>query len=68
MAVKDLAALQALMGAKTPDEVRKALTTASGFIGYNLEPTAKLMLPLFAGLRNRIAVDKPAQGAESIYF
>jgi hypothetical protein len=63
MAVKDLAALQALMGAKTPDEVRKALTTASGFIGYNLEPTAKLMLPLFAGLRNRIAVDKPAQGA-----
>jgi hypothetical protein len=63
MAVKDLAALQALMGAKTPDEVRKALTTASGFIGYNLEPTAKLMLPLFAGLRNRVAVDKPAQGA-----
>ena len=63
MAVKDLQALQALMGAKSPDEVRKALTTATGFVGYNLEPTAKLMLPLFAGLRNRVAVDKPSQGA-----
>lgn len=60
----DLKALQALMGSNaTPDEVRKALTVTSGFIGYNLEPTAKLMLPLFAGLRNRIAVDKPAQGS-----
>lgn len=61
---KDLDALQALMGAKGDQEaLRKALTVATGFIGYNLEPTAKLMLPLFAGLRNRVAVDKPAQGS-----
>lgn len=66
MTVKDLDALQALMGAKgVPEDLRKALTVSTGFIGYNLEPTAKLMLPLFAGLRNRVAVDKPAQGSDS---
>lgn len=41
----------------------KALSVSTGFVGYNLEPTAKLMLPLFAGLRNRIAVDKPDRGS-----
>lgn len=66
MTVKDLDALQALMGAKgVNEELRKALTVSTGFIGYNLEPTAKLMLPLFAGLRNRVAVDKPAQGSDT---
>lgn len=62
---KDLEALQALMGVKTPDDVRKALTVATGFIGYNLESTAKLMLPLFAGLRNRVAVDRPTNGSDN---
>ncbi len=66
MTVKDLDALQALMGAKgVSEDLRKALAVSSGFIGYNLEPTAKLMLPLFAGLRNRVAVDKPAQGSDN---
>jgi hypothetical protein len=65
--VKDLAALQAMMGSSKINDadLRKALTTATGFVGYNLEPTAKLMLPLFAGLRNRVTVDKPSQGAEN---
>ena len=62
----DLATLKALMslgGQPNAGDLRKALTTATGFLGYNLEPTAKLMLPLFAGLRNRVAVDRPSVGA-----
>ncbi len=63
--IKDLATLQALMSSKTPEDLMKALSVANGFVGYNLEPTAKLMLPLFAGLRNRVAVDKPDRGAKN---
>lgn len=62
----DLETLKALMALGGPNDaanLRKALTTATGFLGYNLEPAAKLMLPLFAGLRNRVAVDKPTNGA-----
>lgn len=45
------------------NELKKALTAANGFVGINLEPQAKLLLPLFAGLRHRIPVDTPAVGA-----
>lgn len=44
-------------------DLKKALTTASGFLGINLEPQAKLMLPLFAGLRHRLPADTPNMGA-----
>jgi len=60
---KDLDALKAALGTDIPESLKKALTTATGFVGYNLEPTAKLMLPLFAGFRNRLAVDPAAEGA-----
>lgn len=60
---KDLQTLQALMSAKTPGDLMKALSVSTGFVGYNLEPVAKLMLPLFAGLRNRVSVDKPTKGS-----
>lgn len=61
--IPDIDNLKALMGTMNQDELKKALTAATGFVGYNLEPQAKLMLPLFAGLRNRLAVDRPAVGA-----
>jgi hypothetical protein len=67
--MNDLQQLQALVGfGGTPDEFRSALhkaalTASNGFVGYNLEAEAKLMLPVFAGLRNRVAVDRPKQGA-----
>src|SRR5690349_14182225 len=62
---RDLQTLQALMSAKTPEDLMKALTVSTGFVGVNLEPTAKLMLPLFAGLRNRVTTDKPDRGSTS---
>jgi hypothetical protein len=46
-----------------PVALRKALTAATGFVGFNLEEQAKLMIPMFAGFRNRLAVDTPKQGA-----
>ena len=60
----DLATLQALVGANDPDTIQKALTVSTGFVGINLEPVAKLMLPLYAGLRNRLSVDKPKMGGQ----
>ena len=60
----DLATLQALVGANDPDTIQKALTVTTGFVGINLEPVAKLMLPLYAGLRNRLPVDKPKMGGQ----
>lgn len=57
--------LRALSGAMSQDssQLRKALTTSSGFLGINLEDQAKMMLPLFAGLRHRIPTGTPRQGA-----
>lgn len=55
--MNDLQFLGTMMGNADPAILQKALTTASGFVGVNLEPTARLMLPLFAGLRNRMPVD-----------
>jgi hypothetical protein len=61
---KDLETLKNALGTDIPESLKKTLTAATGFVGYNLEPTAKLMLPLFAGFRNRLAVDTPAMGAK----
>lgn len=44
-------------------DLKKALTTAANFLGINLEPQAKILLPLFAGLRHRYPVDTPTMGA-----
>lgn len=58
--------LRALSGAMNnggQGDLKKALTTASGFLGINLEAQAKLMLPLFAGLRHRLPADTPKMGA-----
>lgn len=62
MELQDLSSLQQLMGTNDPAALQKALTVSNGFLGINLEPAAKLMLPVYAGLRNSIAVDKAATG------
>lgn len=66
----DIALLRALAGIagdsqlpNDPRELRKALTTASGFLGIQLVEQAKLMLPRFAGLRNRLTVTANPMGA-----
>lgn len=43
-------------------EIMKSLSAQQGFVGINLEPAAKLMLPLYARLRQRLPVDRPRQG------
>jgi hypothetical protein len=60
--------LAALLGFGGDPEIAKALTTSSGFAGINLEPEAKLLLPLYAGLRSRIAVDNAAAGSTQATF
>jgi hypothetical protein len=50
------------------EDIAKALTTSSGFAGINLEAQAKLMLPLYAGLRNRIPVDAAKAGATQALY
>ena len=59
----DLDNLKALMttGAD-PEVIQKMLQVTDAFVGINLESVAKLMLPLYAGLRNRLPVDKPKTG------
>src|SRR4051812_13519863 len=49
----------------TPEnlELAKAITAASGFVGYNLESEAALLLPYFAGFRARVPTDPAAMGA-----
>ena len=61
--MSDLDNLQVLQNGA--EVIQKALTVGSGFVGINLEPAAKLMLPLYAGVRNRIAVDRPKMGGTS---
>lgn len=63
MDIRDVENLRALLATNDPEQLRKNLTTATGFLGFNLEDTAKLMLPLFAGVRNSIPVDTPKMGA-----
>lgn len=46
-----------------PRELRKALTTSAGFLGIQLVDEAKLMLPRFGALRNRIPTGADPQGA-----
>jgi len=58
----DIEHLKALTGIQDPELIEKALTVASNFTGINLEPTARLMLPVYKGLRDRMAVDRPARG------
>ena len=66
MIVPDLSQLEQLsMGAELPGELKKTLTAGANFVGINLESKATLLLPFFAGLRNRMPVDKPAIGAVS---
>jgi hypothetical protein len=37
-----------------PTGVRKDITTATGLVAYNLEPAAKLLVPAFSPIRNRV--------------
>ena len=61
----DLAQLNSLaMGEAVPQALQKALTTGANFVGINLERPAALLLPTFAGLRNRVPTDKPTIGAK----
>src|SRR5581483_5144963 len=68
MDMRDIQNLRALLNTSDPNELRKNLTTVTGFLGINLEDAAKLMLPLFAGVRNSIPVDTPrVGGAQAIW-
>ena len=49
-------------------EIQKSLTTGQGWAGVNLEPAVKLMLPLYAGLRNRMPVDTPKMGGSTVNY
>lgn len=68
--MNDIQMLQALVGAlRDPQaaldrsQLKKALTAANGFTGIYLEPAAKLLLPVFARLRNRFPSSPAAMGA-----
>jgi hypothetical protein len=65
MIIPDLQNLSqlAMGGEAIPPELSKTLTAGTGFVGINLERPASLLLPTFAGLRNRVPVDSPTQGA-----
>jgi hypothetical protein len=58
----------------SPLEIKKALTAAGGgtygtsYSGLLLERQAKILLPTFAGMRNRTPVDTPQQGAEQVQY
>jgi hypothetical protein len=47
------------------DTFRKALTSTSGYTGYNLEREVKFRLPAYTVLRNRVAVDAAPVGPMS---
>ena len=58
----------------SPSELKKALTAAGGgafgtsYQGLLLEREAKILLPTFAGMRNRTPVDTPQSGAEQVQY
>jgi len=58
----------------SPTELKKALTAAGGgayatsYQGLLLEREAKILLPTFAGMRNRTPVDTPQMGAEQVQY
>lgn len=63
--MNDLEFLKALGSTPEGAELAKAITASSGFVGYNLEPEAALILPYFAGLRARVPSDPAAEGADN---
>lgn len=46
-----------------PTQLQKTMTTAQGFLGINLEPYAKWMMPFFNKLRRRVPSMAPKMGA-----
>ena len=63
--VRDLEQLKGLIGSNDGAQIAKALTVTSGFIGINLEPVAKLMMPFITVLRNMIPTDTPKMGGQT---
>lgn len=66
--MNDLAFLQTQLASAlqmTPEalDLAKAIQSSAGFVGYNLEPEAALMIPYFAGWRARVPSDKAPMGA-----
>ena len=41
-------------GGEPYSSIRKEVSTATGLVAYNLEPVARLLVPVFSPLRNRI--------------
>lgn len=48
------AAIDAVAKARETADVRKDITTSTGLVAYNLEPAAKLLVPVITPLRNLI--------------
>ena len=61
--MNDLAFLQQQLANPDAADLAKSITTGAGFVGYNLEPEAALILPYFAGWRSRLPTDPAAMGA-----
>ena len=63
--MNDIQQMQAMLGQfqKDPDSLKKLLTAATGFVGFNLEEQAKLMISSYAGFRSRLPTDTPQMGA-----
>jgi hypothetical protein len=51
---------------RTDQGLEKAITTATGLYGYNLEQPAKRLYPVLSPLRNRIARQKATTGAPTV--
>src|SRR5207249_1786183 len=49
-----------------PSGVRKDVTTATGLVAYNLEPAARVLVPAFSPLRNRIPRVANTQGGTAV--
>lgn len=51
------------MGAPDELDLKKGITSATGFSGVYLQRLAKLMMPVYAGMRRRIPANPPEQAA-----
>lgn len=61
--MNQLETLRALLNRGQQEDLLKAISSASGFAGINLEPEAALLLPYFAAWRARVPSDNAARGS-----
>lgn len=62
--MNDFEFLQSQLNPNDP-ELMKAIASTAGFVGYDLEAEAALLIPYFAGWRARVPSDPAPNGADS---